>query len=32
MFINVGAYIDEGTMIDSHALVGSALSSANACT
>ena len=23
MFINVGAYIDEGTMIDSHALVGS---------
>jgi 2,3,4,5-tetrahydropyridine-2-carboxylate N-succinyltransferase len=23
MFINVGAYVDEGTMIDSHALVGS---------
>jgi len=23
MFINVGAYLDEGTMIDSHALVGS---------
>src|SRR5215467_3875596 len=23
MFINVGAYIDEGTMVDSHALVGS---------
>jgi 2,3,4,5-tetrahydropyridine-2,6-dicarboxylate N-succinyltransferase len=23
MFINIGAYIDEGTMIDSHALVGS---------
>src|SRR5437588_1665979 len=22
MFINVGAYIDEGTMVDSHALVG----------
>jgi 2,3,4,5-tetrahydropyridine-2,6-dicarboxylate N-succinyltransferase len=23
MFINVGAYVDEGTMVDSHALVGS---------
>jgi 2,3,4,5-tetrahydropyridine-2-carboxylate N-succinyltransferase len=23
MFVNVGAYVDEGTMIDSHALVGS---------
>jgi 2,3,4,5-tetrahydropyridine-2,6-dicarboxylate N-succinyltransferase len=23
MFVNVGAYIDEGTMVDSHALVGS---------
>jgi 2,3,4,5-tetrahydropyridine-2,6-dicarboxylate N-succinyltransferase len=23
MFINIGAYVDEGTMIDSHALVGS---------
>jgi len=23
MFINVGAYLDEGTMVDSHALVGS---------
>jgi 2,3,4,5-tetrahydropyridine-2-carboxylate N-succinyltransferase len=23
MFINAGAYVDEGTMIDSHALVGS---------
>src|SRR3982751_5646710 len=23
MYINVGAYVDEGTMIDSHALVGS---------
>ena len=23
MFINVGAYVDEGSMIDSHALVGS---------
>jgi 2,3,4,5-tetrahydropyridine-2,6-dicarboxylate N-succinyltransferase len=23
MFINVGAYVDEGTLIDSHALVGS---------
>jgi 2,3,4,5-tetrahydropyridine-2-carboxylate N-succinyltransferase len=23
MFINTGAYVDEGTMIDSHALVGS---------
>src|SRR5206468_1295466 len=23
MFINIGAYIDEGTMVDSHALVGS---------
>jgi 2,3,4,5-tetrahydropyridine-2-carboxylate N-succinyltransferase len=23
MFINVGAYVDDGTMIDSHALVGS---------
>ncbi len=23
MYINVGAYIDEGTMVDSHALVGS---------
>src|SRR5258706_7114424 len=23
MFVNAGAYVDEGTMIDSHALVGS---------
>jgi len=23
MFINIGAYVDEGTMVDSHALVGS---------
>src|SRR5215813_10932567 len=23
MFVNVGAYVDDGTMIDSHALVGS---------
>jgi 2,3,4,5-tetrahydropyridine-2-carboxylate N-succinyltransferase len=23
MFINVGAYVDDGTMVDSHALVGS---------
>src|SRR5882672_1449263 len=23
MYVNVGAYVDEGTMIDSHALVGS---------
>jgi 2,3,4,5-tetrahydropyridine-2,6-dicarboxylate N-succinyltransferase len=23
MFINVGAYVDEGTMVDSHSLVGS---------
>ena len=23
MFVNVGAYVGEGTMIDSHALVGS---------
>ena len=23
MFVNIGAYVDEGTMIDSHALVGS---------
>jgi hypothetical protein len=23
MFINVGAYVDEGTMVDSHVLVGS---------
>jgi 2,3,4,5-tetrahydropyridine-2-carboxylate N-succinyltransferase len=23
MFVNIGAYIDEGTMVDSHALVGS---------
>ena len=22
MFVNVGGYVDEGTMIDSHALVG----------
>src|SRR5262249_37230897 len=23
MFINIGAYVDEGTMVDSHALIGS---------
>ncbi len=23
MFVNIGAYVGEGTMIDSHALVGS---------
>ena len=32
MYVNVGAYVDEGTMIDSHALVGRARRSANAST
>src|SRR3984893_17971110 len=31
MFINVGAYVGEGTMIDSHALVGSCAQIARNC-
>ena len=31
MFINVGAYVDEGTMVDSHALVGSCATDTVAC-
>jgi 2,3,4,5-tetrahydropyridine-2-carboxylate N-succinyltransferase len=31
-YVNVGAYVGEGTMIDSHALVGSCAQSASAFT
>ena len=31
MWINAGAYVDEGTLVDSHALVGAAPRSASAC-
>ena len=31
MFINVGAYVDDGTMVDSHALVGSCAQVARNC-
>jgi tetrahydrodipicolinate N-succinyltransferase len=32
MYVNIGAYVDEGTLIDSHALVDRARRSAVACT